>query len=98
MYCRDAIQGLGSLFSGLASLSGFLATTLVASSSFQRAVKPLAYENARRREVEELKLFHDIEDRQGDSKLFYGKYKELQRRTAANKSPPMWPVTQTETL
>ena len=33
-------------------------------------------------------LFHDIEDRQGDSKLFYGKYKELQRRTAANKSPP----------
>jgi hypothetical protein len=62
VYCRDAIQGLGSLFSGLAALSGFLATTLVASSSFQRAVKPWAYENARRREVERNERRHEADE------------------------------------
>ena len=59
-----------------------------ARRQFLRANRAVQAGVAKRRQVEELRLFHDIEDRQGDSKLFWAMYKKLQKRTGANKSPP----------
>ena len=42
----------------------------------------------RKREVAELTLFRDVEANQGDSKLFWGRFKRLRGTTRINKSPP----------
>ena len=48
----------------------------------------------RKRELSELSLFRDVEDKQGDSKEFWGRYKRLKGTTRTDKSPP--PVASNE--
>ena len=42
----------------------------------------------RTRRVAELRLFRDVEAKQGDSKLFWGKFKAVRNSIVVNKSPP----------
>ena len=42
----------------------------------------------RRKEIEELRLFHDVEDKQRDSKLFWARFKSLRNSICVAKSPP----------
>ena len=60
-----------------------------ARKQFLKASRAVQAGVARKREGAELDVFHDVEDHQGDSKLFWQKYKALQKRTTSNKSPPM---------
>jgi hypothetical protein len=50
-----------------------------------RAVRSAA---ARRREIAELALFRDVEEKQSDSKLFWSRFKTLRNSLCVNKSPP----------
>jgi hypothetical protein len=43
---------------------------------------------ARRKQLKELELFRDVEEKQGDSKLFWGKFKLLRNSIHVAKSPP----------
>jgi hypothetical protein len=43
---------------------------------------------ARRKQMKELELFRDVEQKQGDSKLFWGKFKLLRNSIHVAKSPP----------
>ena len=43
---------------------------------------------ARRKQLEELALFRDIESKQGNSKLFWSKFKQMRNTIRVNKSPP----------
>jgi hypothetical protein len=43
---------------------------------------------ARRKQMKELELFRDVEEKQGDSKLFWGKFKLLRNSIHVAKSPP----------
>ena len=53
--------------------------------SASRAVVACA---ARRREISELALFRQVEEKQGDSKLFWSKFKQLRNSINVCKSPP----------
>ena len=43
---------------------------------------------ARRKHLKEMELFHDVENNQGNSKLFWGKFKLLRNSIHVAKSPP----------
>ena len=55
---------------------------------FMTASKAVRSAAMRKREVAELALMRDVEANQGDSKLFWGKFKRLRGTTRTNKSPP----------
>jgi hypothetical protein len=42
----------------------------------------------KKKKVAELRLFRDVEEKQGDSKLFWGKFKKVRNSIVVNKSPP----------
>jgi len=42
----------------------------------------------KKKKVAELRLFRDVEEKQGDSKLFWGKFRKVRNSIVVNKSPP----------
>ena len=65
-----------------------------ARKHFMAASRAVRSEAMRRRELSELALFRDVEKNQGNSKLFWGRWKRLKGTTRVDKSPP--PVAENE--
>jgi hypothetical protein len=42
----------------------------------------------KKKKVAELRLFRDVEEKQGDSKLFWGRFREIRNSIVVNKAPP----------
>ena len=59
-----------------------------ARKQFLSASKAVRAHALRKRELSELALFRDVEAKQGNSKLFWARYKRLKGTTRVNKSPP----------
>lgn len=59
-----------------------------ARTAFITARKTLTKAEAHRKQLRELALFRQIEERQGDSKLFWNKFKHLRNSIHVNKAPP----------
>ena len=59
-----------------------------ARTQFLSASRALTTAAARSREFDELKLFRQVEGKQGDSKLFWSKFKILSNSINVCKSPP----------
>ena len=59
-----------------------------ARRQFLKLSRAVTAHAARRREMNELLMFRDIEDHQNNSKLFWGKYKVLRGASKAGKAPP----------
>ena len=59
-----------------------------ARKQFLKASNAVKSAAMRRREISELALFRDVEDKQGDSKKFWSKYKLLKGTTRTDKAPP----------
>jgi hypothetical protein len=59
-----------------------------ARSQFLAASREVTAVAARRRELAELRLFRDVESKESNSKLFWGKFKALKSSIFVSKSPP----------
>ena len=59
-----------------------------ARSQYLAASRAATAAQARVRETRELALFRQVEEKQGDSKLFWSRFKQLRNSIAVNKSPP----------
>ena len=59
-----------------------------ARSRFLAASARVRADAARRKHLKDLELFRDVEEKQGDSKLFWGKFKLLRNSIHVAKSPP----------
>ena len=59
----------------------------IARTNFLAARRAALKAGVRKRKLEELQLFMDIEKNQGKSKLFWGKVKQLRQRASADKAP-----------
>jgi hypothetical protein len=57
-------------------------------SQFLAASRAVTAVAKRRRELAELKLFRDVEAKQGNSKLFWGKVKHMRSSLCVSKAPP----------
>jgi hypothetical protein len=62
-----------------------------ARGQFLAASRAVRKASSRRRELEELRLFRDVEEKQGDSKVLWGRFKTLRKSTKVPKAPP--PIT-----
>jgi hypothetical protein len=59
-----------------------------ASLHCRAAARKVLSAAASRRHLEELRLFRDVESKQGDSKLFWSKFREVRNSIRTNSSPP----------
>jgi hypothetical protein len=57
-------------------------------SQFLKASRRVLSASWRRKEFQELRLFRDVEEKQGDSKLFWSKFKMISNTIHVSKSPP----------
>ena len=57
-------------------------------SQFLKASRRVLSASSRRKELQELQLFRDVEEKQGDSKLFWAKFKKISNTIHVSKSPP----------
>jgi hypothetical protein len=64
------------------------ADKVIARKQFLSASRAIRSHAMRKRELSELSLFRDVEAKQGNSKLFWAKFKRLKGTTRVNKSPP----------
>jgi hypothetical protein len=80
--CREVMERL-SREQGVSS-----AAKSEARSRFLAASSRVRAGAARRKQLKELELFRDVEQKQGDSKLFWGKFRLLRNSIHVAKSPP----------
>lgn len=57
-------------------------------AQFLQANRSVLAASSRRKELQELRLFRDVEKKQGDSKLFWAKFKKISNTIHVSKSPP----------
>ena len=85
MVCEEVLK---RLVNDKRSSDEALATARGQFLASSRAVRKAS---SRRRELEELRLFRDVEEKQGDSKVFWGRFKTLRNSIKVPKAPP--PIT-----
>ena len=64
-----------------------------ARRNFLHASKQVRDSVAKKKALDRLRIFRDVEAHQADSKLFWGKFKQVRGSIATNKSPPPVAIT-----
>jgi hypothetical protein len=80
--CREVMERLSRAQGASAAAKSEARSRFLAASARVRAGA------ARRKLLMDLELFRDVEEKQGDSKLFWGKFKLLRNSIHVAKSPP----------
>jgi hypothetical protein len=80
--CREVMERLSRTHGVSAAAKAEARSRFLAASARVRAGA------ARRKHLKELELFRDVEEKQSDSKLFWGKFKLLRNSIHVAKSPP----------
>jgi hypothetical protein len=80
--CREIMERLARTQGVSAEAKSHARSRFLAASARVRA------DAARRKQLKDLALFRDVEEKQSDSKLFWGKFKLLRNSIHVAKSPP----------
>jgi hypothetical protein len=80
--CREVMERLSRAQGVSAAAKSEARSRFLAASARVRAGA------ARRKHLKDLELFRDVEEKQGNSKLFWGKFKLLRNSIHVAKSPP----------